>query len=90
MAGAVAAGLWLVDRRLGQVASGAAVVMAAARVYIAAHYPWDVLAGLAFGALVSVVGWWALRGLLTSFTTRVRNREVLGRVFREPVAPSTP
>src|SRR6478752_9325357 len=38
MAGAVAAGLFLVNRRLGVVAMLAAVVMAFSRVYIAAHY----------------------------------------------------
>ena len=47
MAGAVAAGLWFVSRRLGIIAAIAAVVMAFARVYIAAHYPQDVAAGLA-------------------------------------------
>jgi undecaprenyl-diphosphatase len=41
MASAVAAGLWLVHRRLGMLAALAAVVMAVARVYvyIGAHYP---------------------------------------------------
>jgi membrane-associated phospholipid phosphatase len=65
MAGAVAAGLWLVSRRLGVVASVAAVLMAASRVYIAAHYPHDVVAGLAVGAAVALLGWLALGRLLT-------------------------
>jgi len=55
MAGAVAAGLWLVDRRLGLVAAALAVLMAATRVYVGAHYPGDVLAGLALGAAVAFV-----------------------------------
>ena len=38
LAGAVAAGLWLVNRRLGNVAVLAAAAMAFARVYIGAHY----------------------------------------------------
>ena len=71
MAGAVAAGLWLVDRRLGIAASIAALLMAFARVYVAAHYPHDVLAGLAFGALVVLVGWWLLGGLLTRLIERL-------------------
>ena len=50
MAGAAAAGLWLVSRALGAIATVAALAMAFARVYIAAHYPWDVAAGLVFGA----------------------------------------
>jgi membrane-associated phospholipid phosphatase len=57
MSGAVAAGLWLVSKRLGAVAAVAALVMGFARVYIAAHYPHDVLAGLALGAGVVLVGW---------------------------------
>jgi membrane-associated phospholipid phosphatase len=71
MAGAVAAGLWLVDRRLGIAASIAALLMAFARVYVAAHYPHDVVAGLAFGALVVLVGWWLLSRVLTHVVDRL-------------------
>ena len=71
MAGAVAAGLWLVDRRLGIAASIAALLMAFARVYVAAHYPHDVVAGLAFGALVVLVGWWLLSRALTHVVDRL-------------------
>lgn len=71
MAGAVAAGLWLVDRRLGIVASIAALLMAFARVYVAAHYPHDVVAGLAFGALVVLVGWWLLSRVLSQLIERL-------------------
>ena len=63
MAGAVAAGLFLVERRLGVVASVAALLMAFARVYVGAHWPGDVLAGLLFGAAVSVAGFLLLRRL---------------------------
>jgi membrane-associated phospholipid phosphatase len=59
MAGAVAAGLWLVSRHLGAIAAVAAVVMAFARVYIASHYPQDVVAGLLLGATVAAVVYWA-------------------------------
>jgi membrane-associated phospholipid phosphatase len=65
MAGAVTAGLWLVSRRLGAIAAVAAVLMAASRVYIAAHYPHDVLAGLALGAVVVLIGWLVLSRPLT-------------------------
>lgn len=71
MAGAVAAGLWLVDRRLGAVAAAAALVMAFARVYIAAHYPHDVVVGLAFGAAVALVGWLLLARPLTWLVARL-------------------
>jgi len=50
MGGAVAAGLLLVNRRLGLLACVAAALMAFVRVYIGAHYPWDALGGLALTA----------------------------------------
>lgn len=65
MAGAVATGLWLVSRRLGVVAAFAALLMAFVRVYVGAHYPHDVLAGLAFGVAVTLVGWALLSQPLT-------------------------
>ncbi len=55
MAGAVAAGLLLVDRRLGLTAAVAAVLMAFSRVYVGAHFPVDVLAGLAVGVAVALL-----------------------------------
>jgi membrane-associated phospholipid phosphatase len=55
MAGAVAAGLMLVSWRLGLAAVFAALVMAFTRVYVGAHYPIDVLAGLVVGAVVATV-----------------------------------
>ncbi|MBA3652696.1 MAG: phosphatase PAP2 family protein [Actinobacteria bacterium] len=53
IAGAVAGGLWVVDRRLGRVVVGLAVAMAFARVYVGAHYPGDVVAGLVLGAVIA-------------------------------------
>ena len=62
--GAVAAGLWLANRRLGLVTAGLALLMAFARVYVGAHYPGDVLAGLALGAGTTLALWpLALRAL---------------------------
>lgn len=55
MAGAVAVGLFYINRKLGVVAAVAAVLMAFARVYVGAHYPVDVLAGLALGAVVAAL-----------------------------------
>jgi membrane-associated phospholipid phosphatase len=65
MAGAAAIGLWFVSRRLGAVAVVAAVLMAASRVYIAAHYPGDVLAGLLLGGVVAAAACLLLRPALT-------------------------
>ena len=58
--------------------------MAFSRVFIAAHYPWDVVAGLAFGALVAVVGWFLLRTPLTSVTRWLRERPGVRAAFGRP------
>ena len=84
MAGAAAAALWLVSRALGVLATVAALVMAFARLYIAAHYPWDVAAGLVFGALVALVGWLLLRRLLTVLTGWLHARPGLRQAFPAP------
>jgi membrane-associated phospholipid phosphatase len=81
MAGAVAAGLLLVSRRLGVIASVAAGVMAFSRVYIGAHYPWDVLAGLLLAAAVTVLGWLLLQKPLTALTEWLRQQRPLQASF---------
>lgn len=55
VAGAVAAGLLLVNRRLGVTARAAALLMAFSRVYAGAHWVLDVVAGLAPGAVMALV-----------------------------------
>ncbi|MEV0808203.1 phosphatase PAP2 family protein [Micromonospora sp. NPDC050200] len=77
MAGAVAAGLLLVNRRLGLLTVAAAAMMGFTRVYIGAHYPSDVLAGFAVGATVTLLGYLVARrplaaGLRWSERTRLR------------------
>jgi undecaprenyl-diphosphatase len=63
MAGAVAAGVLVAHRRLGLVALGLALLMAVDRVYVGAHFPLDVLAGLVVGAVVALASYLPLRPL---------------------------
>jgi undecaprenyl-diphosphatase len=72
MAGAVAAALWLVSWRLGLTASVLAVAMAATRVYVGAHYPQDVIAGLALGVAVALVVWLIVRIPMTRLVEWMR------------------
>lgn len=64
----------------------AAVLMAFARVYVGVHYPWDVAAGLVFGALVALLGWTLLRVPLTTVTGWLRDRPGLRQTFPAPAA----
>jgi undecaprenyl-diphosphatase len=72
MAGAVSVGLLIAWWRLGLVVSVAAVAMALTRVYVGAHYPGDVLAGLALGGAVVAGGWLLLGRLLTRLAEWLR------------------
>jgi membrane-associated phospholipid phosphatase len=87
MAGAVAMGLFLVSRRIGLVALVAALLMAFTRVYVGAHYPDDVIAGLALGAGVVALGWLVVASPLTSAVGALRETR-LGPVMvaDQPVA----
>jgi membrane-associated phospholipid phosphatase len=74
MAGAVAVGLVFVSRRLAALAGVAALVMAFARVYIAAHYPIDVAVGLVLGAAVAVAVYLAAHRPIASTVTALVDR----------------
>jgi membrane-associated phospholipid phosphatase len=52
---AIAFAVYLVDRRIGRIFVGFAVLIAFGRLLIGAHYPGDVLAGLGVGALTAFV-----------------------------------
>ncbi|MGK5441374.1 phosphatase PAP2 family protein [Micromonospora sp. URMC 105] len=56
IAGALAAATLLLSRRLGLVAVALALLAALSRVFVGVHYPHDVAAGLALGALVTLAG----------------------------------
>jgi undecaprenyl-diphosphatase len=71
IAGAFAAGLWLVDRRLGAIATVLAVVLAFARVYVGVHYPSDVAAGLLLGAAIALAICLGLRRAATAVAERL-------------------
>ncbi len=62
--GALVAGIFLVNRRLGLAALVAALLLAFARVYSGVHYPGDVAAGLAIGAAIDSVLVFLLRPLV--------------------------
>jgi membrane-associated phospholipid phosphatase len=87
MAGAAAAGLWLVSRRLGLVGTVAAALMAAARVYVGAHWPGDVLVGLILGAAVTLAGYRLLRPLLAGSVTRLERTPLRPLLTRAPARP---
>ncbi|MBP5898065.1 phosphatase PAP2 family protein [Streptomyces scabiei] len=61
IAAAAAVALFFVSRRLGAVAAVAACAMAASRLWVGAHYPHDVVAGVVVGALTAWLVMWALR-----------------------------
>lgn len=71
IAGAFVAGLWILDRRFGIVAAVLALVLAFARVYAGMHYPSDVMAGLAVGAILALLIVVVLRRPVTAVAERL-------------------
>ncbi len=84
MAGAVAAGLWLVNRRLGAVAAALAVVMAVSRVYVGAHFPLDVAVGLVVGSLLALGSYAAATPLITRLVTSLSRTPVRPLLVAQP------
>jgi undecaprenyl-diphosphatase len=85
--GAVAMGVWFADRRLGIVAWVGAVAMAFARVYVGAHYPGDVVAGLALGAGVAAVGHVTIVPVLERLAARLARTPARRLVTTRPISP---
>jgi membrane-associated phospholipid phosphatase len=78
IAAALAAAVFLLNRRLGLIAAALAVLEGFSRVYIGVHYPHDVIVGLLVGALVT---WLAARLLLPLAVALVT------RLERTPLRP---
>ncbi|MGF1241448.1 phosphatase PAP2 family protein [Streptomyces sp. 2-6] len=70
---AFVAALFLINRRLGQVALLAAVAMGASRVYVGAHYPHDVGVGALVGTVVSLLVVLAARRFCQPLVQRLRD-----------------
>ncbi|APA97798.1 phosphatase PAP2 family protein [Nocardia seriolae] len=87
LAGAAAAGLLACTREVGAFAAGFAVLLAFSRVYTAALYPHDVLAGLTLGAGFTVLGWWLLARPLTALTELIAGTPLRPLVTAEPKRP---
>ncbi|MBM0228764.1 MULTISPECIES: phosphatase PAP2 family protein [Micromonospora] len=90
MAGAAAAALWFVSRRLGLVTAVAALAMGFSRIYIAAHYPHDVLVGLLLGAVVAVLVVLLARPFTTRLVTATGRTALRPLVTAEPPTPPGP
>jgi membrane-associated phospholipid phosphatase len=82
--GAVAVGLVFVNRRLGAIALVAALAMAFARVYAGAHYPLDVVAGLALGGVIAAIGYRALVPMLTRLGAQLATSRLAPLVSPRP------
>ncbi|MFC0864329.1 phosphatase PAP2 family protein [Sphaerimonospora cavernae] len=81
IAGAFAAGLFLLDRKLGVLAAVLAVLMAFGRVYVGVHYPLDVAAGLLTGAALGLLVVVALHGITASFAARLAHTALHPLIF---------
>lgn len=62
---ALAAGLWLIDRRLGAIGATLALFEGFSRVYLGQHYPHDVVAAVLLSSLIVLGGWPLVRGALS-------------------------
>ena len=84
--GAVAVGLLLTDKRWGTIGAVLAVAMAFTRVFVGAHYPSDVLVGLALGGFVAAGGVYVAVPQLTRAAAWINQTVVRTLVSCEPRA----
>jgi membrane-associated phospholipid phosphatase len=71
VATALAAGIYLVNRRLGALAAILALLEGFSRVYLGQHYPHDVAAAIVLSTLVVFAGWPLARRPLTRLLERL-------------------
>ena len=84
--GAVAVGLLFTNKRWGTIGAVLAVAMALTRVYVGAHYPSDVLVGLALGAFVAALGVYVAVPQLTRAAGWINRTAIRALVSCEPRA----
>ena len=58
-------------RRLWPLFAGLAAAVGFARIYVGVHYPGDVAAGWAIGALAALLAWYAVQLILTRWRPRL-------------------
>jgi membrane-associated phospholipid phosphatase len=82
---ALAAGLWLIDRRLGVIGAVLALLEGFSRVYLGQHYPHDVFAAIILSTLI-IVGLWPLAHRILARVLRLRT--AAGRGAGDAVRPT--
>jgi membrane-associated phospholipid phosphatase len=87
---AIATGLIFVNSRLAVLGVLAAAAMGLSRIYVGAHYPHDVLAGLVLGALVGAATVALAWRYATPLIARLRHSRLHPLLVTEPAPAPTP